>query len=119
MDVEDLEIYQEAMRLGDTVWGVVAGCSYFAKDTVGKQWVRCVDSIAANISEGFGRYHYAENKKFCFYARGSLDESITFLKKAETRNLISTPLAEQLESDLKILRKRMNSYIRTIGPRDP
>ena len=118
MDVEDLEIYQEAMRIGEIVWNEVSQWNYFSKDTVGKQWVRCTDSIAANISEGFGRYHFAENKKFCFYARGSLDESITFLKKAGDRNLITQDLCTQLDQDLKTLRKRLNAYIRTIGPRD-
>jgi len=28
----------------------------FAKDTIGKQFARSVDSISANIAEGFGRY---------------------------------------------------------------
>lgn len=105
------------MRIGEIVWSEVAGWNYFAKDTVGKQLVRCTDSIAANISEGFGRYHYAENKKFCFYARGSLDETITFLTKASSRGLISHDTVAQMKVDLTTLRKRLNSYIRSIGPR--
>jgi four helix bundle protein len=27
--------------------------------------------MAANISEGFGRYHFKDRKNFMFYARGS------------------------------------------------
>jgi len=41
---------------------VVDRWNYFQKDTVGKQLVRSADSIAANLSEGFGRYHYKETK---------------------------------------------------------
>ncbi len=32
-------------------------------------------SIAANIAEGHGRFHYQENIQFCRQARGSLEET--------------------------------------------
>ncbi len=32
-------------------------------------------SIAANIAEGFGRYHHKDNLKFLYNARGSLAET--------------------------------------------
>ncbi len=115
MDIDDLKIYQESMRIGDAIWEEVVRWDYFARDTVGKQLVRCADSIAANIAEGYGRYHFAENKNFCRYARGSLQESITFLTKARNRNLIPSDSATHLIHDLTTLRKRLNAYIRTIG----
>ncbi|WP_366521760.1 four helix bundle protein [uncultured Proteiniphilum sp.] len=34
---------------------------------MGKQWVRASDSIAANISEGFGRYTPNDSKKFLYH----------------------------------------------------
>jgi four helix bundle protein len=52
------------------------------KDTIGKQLVKSTDSISAIISEGFGRYHFLENKNFCFYAHGSLFETKTWITKA-------------------------------------
>lgn len=115
MDIDDFEIYQEAMRIGDIIWNEVTRWDYFARDTVGKQLVRCADSIASNLAEGHGRYHYAENKNFCRYARGSLQETITFLTKARNRQLISADAAESLINELVILRKRINAYIRSIG----
>lgn len=42
---------------------------------MGKQLVRAIDSVAANLSEGFGRYHYKETRIFGYYSRGSLYES--------------------------------------------
>ncbi len=77
MGLNDLQIYQLAMTLGEQVWAIVNKWDYFAKDTVGKQVVRSADSVAANISEGFGRYHYKENIHFCYIARGSLLETRT------------------------------------------
>ncbi len=119
MDLEDLEIYRESMRIGDAVWNLVIPWDYFARDTLGKQLVRCVDSIAANIAEGHGRYHFAENKNFCRYARGSLQESIAFLTKARNRNLIPSETATSLINDLVTLRKRLNAYMRSIGEQGP
>jgi hypothetical protein len=46
-DINKLEIYREAMRLGEVVWGVVAAWDFFANDTAGKQFVRAVDSSRA------------------------------------------------------------------------
>lgn len=115
MDIEDFEIYQEAMRIGDVIWEEVVRWDYFARDTVGKQLVKCADSIASNIAEGHGRFHFAENKNFCRYARGSLQETITFLTKAQKRNLIASEAASDLIEDLVTLRKRLNAYIRSIG----
>jgi len=40
MQLEDLEVYQQAMQLGEKVWGIVIKWNYFGKDTIGKQWVR-------------------------------------------------------------------------------
>lgn len=79
--INDLEIYRDAMSLGETIWSLVAHWDYFAKDTLGKQLVRSADSIAANLSEGHGRFHFKENIKFCYYSRGSLTESQTWIEK--------------------------------------
>jgi four helix bundle protein len=114
--LNDLEIYREAMRLGEIVWTWVVVWDFLAKDTVGKQFVRSVDSIAANISEGHGRFHYKDNQKFCYYSRGSLVESQTWLEKAARRQLIDSEQARQLYRDLESLRKRLNAYIKSIGP---
>jgi len=73
--LEELEVYQEAMEIGESIWELVDHWGFFAKDTIGKQLVRAADSIAANISEGFGQYYYKENKQFVYYSRGSLHEN--------------------------------------------
>lgn len=62
MKLEDFKVYQMAMEIGSEIWDIVIKWDYFAKDTIGKQFVRAIDSVAANLSEGFGRYHYKEAK---------------------------------------------------------
>ena len=116
--INDLEIYRESMRIGEVVWEFVAGWPYFAKDTVGKQLVRAVDSVAANLAEGYGRYHFKENQKFCYYSRGSAQETQTWIEKAARRGLVPEETARELYHDIDTFKKRLNAYIRSIGPVD-
>lgn len=60
--LDDFKAYNLAMTLGEDVWKEVIKWGIFDKDTIGKQLVRACDSIAANLSEGLGRYHYKEAK---------------------------------------------------------
>jgi four helix bundle protein len=115
MDLKDLRIYNQSMELGEIVWNVTTKWDYFAKDTLGKQLVKSVDSIAANISEGFSRYHFKDNRNFLYYARGSLYETQTWLEKALNRDLISNSNYNELSDKLKDLGIKLNNYIKTIG----
>lgn len=115
MGINDLQIYQLAMELGEQTWSVVNGWDSFAKSTVGNQFVRAADSVAANISEGFGRYHYKENIRFCYIARGSLLETRTWLDKARRRALVDEALAQQLEKNINTLGVKLNNYLKTLG----
>ncbi len=115
MKLEELKVYQLAMDIGERIWVVIDKWDYFAKDTVGKQLVKSVDSIAANISEGYGRFHYKENKQFCYYSRGSLYETRTWLKKAHNRGLIIVDDFQSLENDLETIAYKLNNYIKSIG----
>ncbi len=113
--MEELRIYELAMNIGERVWLIVSKWDYFVKDTVGKQLVKSVDSIAANISEGYGRFHYKENKQFCYYSRGSLYETKTWLKKAHDRRLIVDNDFQSLQNDLETIAYKLNNYIKSIG----
>jgi four helix bundle protein len=115
-NLDDLKIYNRAMEIGEKVWLDVANWNYLEKDTIGKQLIRAVDSIAANLSEGYGRYHYKEEKNFAYYSRGSLYETKTWLTKARNRKLINDEKFLEYSNSLTILVKMLNNYIKTIGP---
>ena len=72
LSFEELEVYQVAERLSDYIWEVVQTWDRLAKNTVGSQLIRSVDSIGANIAEGTGRGSFADNKRFVRIARGGL-----------------------------------------------
>jgi len=115
MKLEALQVYQLAMDIGEKVWEIVIKWDYFAKDTVGKQFVRAVDSVAANLSEGFGRFYYKENRQFCYYSRGSLHETLTWLTKAHNRGLIKVKDFDSIRKDIETINLKLNNYINSIG----
>jgi four helix bundle protein len=113
--LEDLEVYKVSVELGDLIWKIVERWDYFSKDTLGKQLTRAADSIAFNISEGYGRYHFAENRNFCYYSRGSAFETKTAINKAHIRKLISEEEYNLLSNRLDFYFRLINSYIKSIG----
>src|ERR1700750_895282 len=114
-NLEELDVYQLAESFSDEIWILVSEWDYFAKDTIGKQIVRAADSISANIAEGYGRYHYKENKNFCYFSRGSIIETKGWLKKARNRKLISEEQFELLFNQLQTIHIKLNAYIKFIG----
>ncbi|WP_406827391.1 four helix bundle protein [Pedobacter sp. KACC 23697] len=82
---------------------------------MGKQICRAADSISANIAEGYGRYHFKENKNFCYYSRGSVLEVKSFLRKSKNRNLISEDCYAALYAELQTMHLKLNAYIKYIG----
>ena len=115
MKLEDLNIYQISLELGEQVWKIVEKWDKFEKFSVGKQLVPSVDSIAANIAEGFGRFHYKDAKNFYYYARGSIFETQTWIQKSTSRGLIKEEDSIQILSDLKDLGIKLNNYIKATG----
>lgn len=99
------------MEIGDKVYEIAVKWDYFDKDTMGKQFVKAADSIAANISESFDRYHYSDTREFCYIARGSLFESKTWLTKAYRRELVSEDYYNQNKKLLDKLGIKFNNYI--------
>lgn len=114
-NLDDLEVYQLAEVFGDDIWFLVNEWDYFAKDTLGKQITRSADSISANIAEGYGRYHYKENRNFCYFSRGSIIETKGWLKKARNRKLIGEEQFELLFTQLQAIHIKLNAYIKFIG----
>jgi four helix bundle protein len=114
-NVDDLEVYQLAESFSDEIWFLAGEWDYFAKDTVGKQIVRSADSIGANIAEGYGRYHYKENRSFCYFSRGSIIETKGWLRKSKIRKLITVEQFDILFEKLQTIHLKLNAYLKFIG----
>jgi four helix bundle protein len=112
---ENLQVYQLAEKLADEIWNIVGNWEDFAKDTVGKQIVRSVDSIGANIAEGSGRYNFQDNRRFIRVARGSLNETRYWLRRAYTRHLLTPEQVDKLRPIIDELSPKLNAYLNSIG----
>lgn len=116
--LEELEVYKVALEIGEIVWTIVEKWEYFAKKTLGCQFVEAADSIAFNVSEGYGRFFYKENRNFCYYSRGSAKETLTAVSKAKSRNLITDEQFNLLSPKLDHYFRLMYGYIKSIGKND-
>lgn len=117
--LEDLEIYQLALAIGDDVWSFVDKWQSFPKNTTGRQFVDAADSISANIAEGYGRYFYKDRKMFCYYSRGSLMETKNWAIKALQRKLITGGQFNELMAKLQTLHHKLNIYIKKLKTQLP
>lgn len=115
MKLEDLQVYQISMKLADEVHDLVMEWDNFHKFSTGTQLVDAADSVSANISEGYGRFHYKDHKNFLYFSRGSLSETKTWLTKASNRKLISEEIFSDLINRYNSLGVKLNNYINTIG----
>jgi four helix bundle protein len=62
------------------------------KWSLAQQLRRSSQSIPANIAEGHGRFYYQENVRFCYIARGSLEETLSHVVFAHKVDYISEAL---------------------------
>lgn len=113
---EKLRVYRLAETLADEIWTIAVLWERFAKSTVGMQVVRSADSVGANIAEGVGRGTYQDNRRFVRTARGSLNETKHWLRRAFHRGLLTKPQVDRLKDLLDNLSPQLNACLRSIGP---
>jgi four helix bundle protein len=87
-DYEELRTYQLAGALGDELHARIRRWDSFDRWSLGRQLLRAIDSVAANIAEGCGRRHPREERQFLYVARGSLHETGHWVTRAIVRQLL-------------------------------
>jgi four helix bundle protein len=112
LDINDISAYKVAFTLSNYVWEIIIKWNYFEKDTVGKQFVRAIDSISANLAEGFGRFGKKDKIHFYRYSYGSLKESQDWNEKAKIRNLLSKQEYDYISKELDRLPREINYLIK-------
>lgn len=113
---EELHVYRLSEELADEIWDIALAWDDFVKSTIGRQIVRAADSIGANIAEGCGRGSFQDNRRFVRTARGSLNETKHFLRRAFRRQLLTGKQTAKLKPIVDELAPRLNAYLKSIGP---
>jgi len=109
---EDLECWKACRSL--RIFVARQFCKGLPKDEryrLGDQILRAARSTTANIAEGYGRFHFLDNAKFCSNARGSCWETIDHMITAHDEELIPDELLEQGRSHVATAVALLNGYI--------
>jgi four helix bundle protein len=108
----DLEVYKECRQLRIEI--AVLTKNDFPLDEKYKltdQIIRSSRSITANIAEGYGRYYFKENIRFCRTARASLTETLEHLITAFDERYISEHKLVEFKAKIDTCGRLLNGYI--------
>ena len=112
LQLNDIGCYKKAFLLSNYVWDVVISWDWMAKKTVGVQFITAVDSVSANIAEGFGRYGKKDKIKFYYYSFGSVKESLDWNEKSKIRKLLTAEQYKYILGELQSLPKEIHQLIK-------
>jgi len=79
---------------------------------MGDQFISAVDSNAANIVEGYGRFHYLDRIKFYYNARASLMESKHWCELLYVRDKILEEKYKQFIERAGQVHYQLNKWIK-------
>ena len=115
---QDLEIWQLAVKLIQKVYQLLSAFPKEEKYGIVAQSKDSVVSIASNIAEAYGRYHYKDRIKFLYNSRGSLTETESHLiisKKLSFIDNNNQRLYDEILKDIKNLGIKINNYISSVS----
>ena len=108
---EDLDCWKACRDLRLWLRGsVVAQFPLSEQYRLADQIIRAARSTTANIAEGYGRFHYQDNIRFCRLARGSLFELLDHLITAQDDSLIEPAITGEGRSRIAECIRLLNGY---------
>jgi len=114
LKLKNLEVYNLTRNLSRIAWVSYNKLGWQEKKIIGDQFIRAIDSIGANIAEGYGRYHYLDKIKFYYNARASFYEAIEhWLDLLKERSLIENESYLKMIQISKEFIPRFNKFIST------
>jgi four helix bundle protein len=110
--LKNLEVYQLSRNLSTIAWEIFCRMDFMDKKHIGDQFLRSVDSIGANIAEGYGRFHYLDKVRFYYNSRASHYEAFThWLELMFEREKISNDEFETISETALKLQVKLNNFI--------
>lgn len=109
---ESLECWKAGVELRKEISNLVKTFPSDEKYRLVDQMIRCSRSVTNNIAEGYGRFHYLDNAKFCRNSRGSLMELLDHLLIAQESEYITIEQLEEYRLKINKNNALINGYIR-------
>ncbi len=112
----DLEVWKKGVRFSIEIYQTTAGFPITEQYGLTNQLRRSAASVAANIAEGYGRDSTKNYIQFLRIARGSLNETETFLFIAFGLKYIDKNILDGLLQHTAEIGKMLNSLIKKLNP---
>ena len=110
--LETLQVWQKSLAFAVEVCKtIVPKLPVQEKWSLIDQLRRSAQSVPANIAEGYGRFYFQESVRFCYIARGSLEESFSHLTLGHKLGYLNDETYKQLNNQIIELRRMINGYI--------
>jgi four helix bundle protein len=112
MNLDKLEVWVRAKDFALAIYKEVVPClPADEKWNLMDQLKRAAQSIPANIAEGHGRYHFLDNVRFCYIARGSLTEVQSHMALAHELGYLPDDVYRGMTVRAESIGKQLNHYI--------
>ncbi len=112
IEARELNVYQLARQLSVLAWEIFEKLTWQDQKHMGDQFIRSIDSIGANIIEGYGRYHYLDKIRFYYIARASFNESVYhWLELLYERQRVEKGKVSEMQLIAKDLEVKLNNFI--------
>jgi len=108
----DLFVYKISLELCDLGWQIYEPMDWRIKKIMGDQFIESTDSNAANIAEGYGRYHYLDRIKFYYNARASLLEAKHWILLLYKRKKITKEQFDEFITRAEQVGYELNKFIK-------
>lgn len=110
--LKNLEVYKISRELSSIAWKIFCRMDFLDKKHIGDQFLRSVDSIGANIAEGYGRFYYLDKVRFYYNSRASHYEAfIHWLELLFERERITKDEFESINEKAQKLQVKLNNFI--------
>jgi four helix bundle protein len=110
--LETLLAWQKAMAFAVTLCKqVIPALPKEERYSLADQLRRAAQSVPANIAEGHGRYYFQDGIRFCYIARGSLEEVYSHLFFANQMGYLTDEAFRGYSTNIQELHRIINGYI--------
>ena len=111
--LKNLDVYVLSRKLSVLAWNIYQRLDYPLRKIWGDQMISSMDSVGANIAEGYARFHFLERIRFYYISRASLSESVEhWIDLGFERKIVSEDERQEILSIAKNLQIKLNLQIK-------
>jgi four helix bundle protein len=112
--LQELEVYRMARRLSSMAWVIYQRLAFQQRKVWGDQMLESVDSVGANVAEGYARFHFSEKARFYYISRASLSEGVDhWIDLGFERGVVFDQEFEQINKIKSDIQVKLNNMIKS------